>query len=421
MAVARINEVLLADWNRAIHIDQVIDDDLVRRLTPGILRLRQESNDPITIGIDSPGGSLAALDSLLGLLTEPTQSGRRTRIVTVATNRAYSAAACLLALGDYSVALPHSRILLHDVRYADLDDVTPSKARLTAKELQEENERYALKLSGRVIERLVWNYIDLFPAFKEIRERLPLRHKRYAGLLGAYVTASAGAQGMDIVGFATALFAKISSQNDRIISTVMERLGAWIDITTLHESTPAFRKKGSRVPGLLDGAVHLHKAVAKKLNRPPVGLEHYQDQLKLLFSLAVTAIARQRPIRNESFDAVLERLTRDFALIESINNPVHAKIALALMKEYEGPFFGTEVSREVANKSEEEKEVFFQKFMPNARLFWHFCVLLCRGLFEGDHLLFPGDAQLLGLVDEVGGGGPIESKREYGIKSATPA
>jgi hypothetical protein len=42
-------------------------------------------------------------------------------------------------------------------------------------------------------------------------------------------------------------------------------------------------------------------------------------------------------------------------------------------------------------------------------------VLLCRELFEGEHILKPKDAQLLGLVDEVAGGGPVQSKRDFRI------
>ncbi len=56
------------NWNRAIHIDTIIDDTLLKTLTPTILKLKQESSDPITIGIDSPGGNIPAMQALLGLL-----------------------------------------------------------------------------------------------------------------------------------------------------------------------------------------------------------------------------------------------------------------------------------------------------------------------------------------------------------------
>src|SRR5688500_5078364 len=102
-----------ANWDRAIHIDEVINEQLVRKLTPVILKLRQESNEPITVAINSPGGSLASLDTILGLLQGPTQFSNTCSIITVVTNKAYSAAANLLALGSYSLALQHSNVLFH--------------------------------------------------------------------------------------------------------------------------------------------------------------------------------------------------------------------------------------------------------------------------------------------------------------------
>lgn len=98
---------LSVDWDRSLFIDATINDELVHRLTPSILSLRQKSSEPITVAIDSPGGSLASLDVLLGLLTGPTQSGEAGKIITVNTNHAYSAAANLLAFGNYATALKH--------------------------------------------------------------------------------------------------------------------------------------------------------------------------------------------------------------------------------------------------------------------------------------------------------------------------
>lgn len=123
---------LQLNWNRAIHIDTTIDDTLIKTLTPIIMKLKQENTKPITIGIDSPGGSIAAMQSLLGLLQTPDQDGNRIAIYTVSTNRTYSAAASLLAFGDYAVAFPHSKILYHDLRYSGIEDLTPSKALRTA-------------------------------------------------------------------------------------------------------------------------------------------------------------------------------------------------------------------------------------------------------------------------------------------------
>lgn len=52
---------LTIDWNRCIHVNGTIDEELLSRVTPKILSLRQESNDPITVDINSPGGSPAVV------------------------------------------------------------------------------------------------------------------------------------------------------------------------------------------------------------------------------------------------------------------------------------------------------------------------------------------------------------------------
>jgi hypothetical protein len=75
-------------------------------------------------------------------------------------------------------------------------------------------------------------------------------------------------------------------------------------------------------------------------------------------------------------------------------------------------FFG----KSLKELSDEERKAEIATAEPYARLFWYFCVLLCRELFRGEHILSPRDAQLLGMVDEVAGGGAVDSIREYIIK-----
>src|SRR5689334_18776689 len=100
-------EGLTANWSRCIHIDQAIDEELVKALTPQILLLRSESLSPITIAINSRGGSISAMETLVGLLTGPDQDGNIGKTVAVVTERAYSAAAALLASSSYAIAYPH--------------------------------------------------------------------------------------------------------------------------------------------------------------------------------------------------------------------------------------------------------------------------------------------------------------------------
>ncbi|GEM_PF-4714724 len=395
---------LTVNWDRSLIIDTTIDDDLVRKLTPRILSLRQASDEPITIGLDSPGGSLASLDVLVSLLTGPNQSGTKSQIITVATHRAYSAAANFLAFGDYAVAMRHAQVLFHDVRFGGMDDVTPEKARDAAKSLQDANDAFALRLAHRVIKRLVWTYIDLRTQFDDVREKYSVTHKRYAKIVSAYARPDDDFQTVDLPTFATALWAKLSRQNDSLIRNVMQRLNRWIQLTKIVTAAPTYRPKGSRRAGLLDGSRYLHKLFEGE----PKNFESSEEHLKLLLSLIVSDLASTKT-DSVDFPVVLERAMREYAILNSMNDPKHIRYASNLLSRHGSIFF----EGGLEGKTEEQQSELIAKAVPYATLLWHFCVLLCRELFEGEHVLKPADAQLLGLIDEVCGGGPIESRREF--------
>lgn len=397
---------LTVNWNRAIFIDEPFNDQLVRRLTPSILKLRQESSDPITVAIDSAGGSLSSLDTLLGLLTGPTQDGVRGSIVTVATNRAYSAAATFLAFGDYSVALSHSRILFHDVRFGEIEDVTPAKARDIAKSLQDQNDRFALRLANQIIRRLVWVFIDQRAEFLEARKAFPRTIGKYKSQLGKFAMPVAGQHFVDIASFATTLFSKLSKDNEALIDGVMERLGKWVILTGVAESFPTYRSKGSRRHGLLDGARQLHKELSDKSD----SFTSSEVELKLLLTLLVAELSNTtRP-----FIQYLDEANRNFILIQSMNEEKHKRSATRLMLRHEVIFF----NKSIKELSEEDQRKELDSAMPYAQLFWLFCVSLCRELFEGEHILSPTEGQLLGLIDEVAGGGEVQSRREFRVQRA---
>lgn len=406
---------LTINWQRSLIITTPIDDDLVRKLTPQILALRQESCEPITIGIDSPGGSLASLDTLLGLLSGPDQDKTTIPIITVATNRAYSAAANFLAFGNYAVALKHAQILYHDVRFGGLEDVTPERARDAAKSLQDANDKFALRLAHRIIKRLIWIYVDLQKDFKKMQLTYPKIHMQISSAVATYAPNTNGHESFDLASFATSLWARLSSQNDSLIQNVIERLERWIKLTKISKGTPTYRQKSSRIPGLLDGTRHLYKL----LKGSSEDFESAEEDLKLLLTLIVTDLVHKKTERL-SFQMLFERSIREFAILDSMNDSKHIKYASDLMLQHPYIFFKID-SEDFKSKPEDEKAEILNKAEPHARLMWHFCVLLCRELFEGEHVLKPDDAQLLGLVDEVSGGGPIQSKREFWVAQAEAA
>lgn len=395
------------NWGRSLIIDTTIDDELVRRLTPQILALRQASNEPITIGLDSHGGSLASLDVLISLLTGPNQTGAKSQIITVATHRAYSAAANFLAFGDYAVAMRHAQILFHDVRFGGMDDVTPEKARDAAKSLQDANDAFALRLAHRVIKRLVWSYIDLRSKFDDFKKRFPATHDCYANIVSGYASPVDEFESVDLPTFAVALWAKLSRQNDSLIKNVMQRLNRWIQLNSIVTAAPTYRPRGSRRAGLLDGSRYLYTLFKGESKH----FESSEEHLKLLLSLIASDLASTKT-DSVNFPLVLERATREYSILNSMNDPKHIRYASNLLSQHGGIFFGGLLE----GKTEEQRSELIAKAVPHATLLWHFCVLLCRELFEGEHILEPADSQLLGLIDEVCGGGPIESRREFVVE-----
>jgi ATP-dependent protease ClpP protease subunit len=410
-----LNALRSINWNRAIFVNEEINDELVKKLTPTILLMRQESNLPITIGIDSPGGSLSSLDTLLGLLTGPCQNGDRGKIITVSTNRAYSSAANLLAFGDYSVALDHSTILFHDVRFSGIRDVTPGKALSVAKSLKEVNDTFALRLAHKIIKRLVWIYIDLEKEFQNTNEKYSSIHTQYDKVINSFTHPTEDASYVDIASFATCLYAKSSTESDELISNVMSRLSRWIILSKLSNSAPSYRAKRSRKPGLLDGIRHMYEL----LDGSPDILQASEHNLKLLLTLLAGEITSQKS--PNAFQQHLEAAVRDFTLMQSMNDSSHTHSAIRLMLEHDHVFLGTLPNKTFKDKPDEEQKKILEIAMPRAQLFWLFCALLCRELFEGEHILKPHDAQLFGLIDEVTGGGPVESRREFSFRTERSA
>jgi ATP-dependent protease ClpP protease subunit len=407
-----IYESFTIDWNRAVHINDKIDDTLVKRLTPEILRLRSESDLPITVGIDSPGGSLASLDVLIGLLRGPNQRAKGGKIITVVTNRAYSAAANLLAFGDYAVAMRHAKILYHDVRYSGMQDVTPDKASAAAKDLRDTNERFALKLASSIVSRMMWNYINLAPKFEESKERLPTVLAHFQEKLGPAVQPTQSCA-LDVVSFMLALYRKLSTQSDQLILDVAERLSRWVHMTQIVADAPTFRVSGRKTAGVLDGAQALYDSLRKKARLPKNGDIPFADDLKMLLCLTVKTLADQKRMTSRDFTTAFGDVMHEFSVIQAMNAPTHAKETIRLMLFHQETCFGKEIiNDEFFAKSDEEQEAILAPVRPIAQMFWYFCALLCRELFAGDHLLTPYDAQLLGLVDEVSGGGGIQSQRE---------
>lgn len=413
--------LLTINWKRCIHVDDVIDENLIKRLTPKILEFREESDLPITVAINSPGGSLAAVDTLVALLTGPNQDGKRLEIITVSVHKAYSAAANLLASGNYAVALPESEILFHDVRYGGIDDVTPSVAKTVASKLQDANEEFSIRLANNIFRRLVWNYVDLDPKFKIFQEKYPDTYSRYEKVINACQEGQSSAN-IDIASFITSLYALLSKASDSLVDNAMRRLYQWGIMTKLANSFPTYRVESDNksIAGMLDGMKAMFEQLLEALDKKGNQLiwEQAVPKLKLYIPLIIDKLLEEDKEIGRDFYKILESANEDFRLVDSINDNEHATMATKQLLQHKGIFFSNEARAQLESGDESLKQAAIKEVFPDVKLLWHFCVLQCRELFTGEHRMSPRDAQILGLVDEVVGGGAIESLREYGIQKS---
>ncbi len=315
------------DWNRCVHIDKTIDQDLIRELAPQILALRQASNDPITVAINTSGGSVQSMENLLGLITGENQDGTTCRAITVSVNNAYSSGALLLTYGSYSIALQNSRILFHDIRYGGLQDVTPEKALKAAKDLQNANERSSLKLADTVFKRLVWTYIDLRTKFEEYDKAYPEQFADFSSTVNSctFNHPDGFAAEVHLASFATAMFANVSKSNECLIVNAFHRLKLWGVMTNIADAFPAYKPTRSRTHGVLDGAKHMYKEMRKRVsNDKDLNIwESVAPELKMFITLVTGQIAAKKQVENLNFTKILERGLDDYKLITSANDSRH--------------------------------------------------------------------------------------------------
>jgi ATP-dependent protease ClpP protease subunit len=155
---------------RAIYVTGVIDDSLVSRLTPQILRLQSVNRSPISVYIDSPGGSVSSMETILRLLnlTDQDSSGP-CNLITAVTTRAASAAADLLSSGDYALAFPDSSILYHGLRTFEKNPLTFEATSMLANTLRASNDYYAMTLARKIEDRFSFRYVTVRSEFDAFR------------------------------------------------------------------------------------------------------------------------------------------------------------------------------------------------------------------------------------------------------------
>lgn len=162
--------------DRAIWIDGEINKALENRLRPEILELTSRSRDPITVFIDSDGGSPAVGQRILDVLRSTNkESATPCRIITVAVSRARSIAADILSAGDFAIADPRSKLLYHGTKITVPQAVTANYASLLADVLKASNRRFATSFLEKSARRFMFLFIGLRATFQAHRANATAR------------------------------------------------------------------------------------------------------------------------------------------------------------------------------------------------------------------------------------------------------
>lgn len=353
--------------NRAVFVTGEIDEKLIHRLTPELCRLRAANSEPITAYIDSRGGSTLAAEHLFALCKTPTQEGAISRLITVATTRAASAAADLLALGDYAIAYPHAIVHFHGTRLSS-DEITRESAQDLAASLREANEEFALRLAKRVFGRMAFHYTLLKSEFPTLRETA-IREK--------WDTTMAS----DLECFACAIHSRLS-RGPRSPRKLPQ------EAYTLHET-------------LADMSAY----VLDKLGESDPDKPFVATEAEILRHLLDYELAQEKSDWS-LVDGGIDILADDF---RNLADFIFGKHKQALQEHIEG--FGVlflnpaqtarlQKEREGGKNSAKWIEAVVR---PIIKPLWYFVVALCRLLQHGENPPTATDAYWLGLVDEVVG------------------
>jgi ATP-dependent protease ClpP protease subunit len=345
---------------RAIYVHGTIDQALIHRLTPQIISLQNQSREPITVYIDSPGGIVIYMESLLNLLRASNQQYEQPcRLITVVTSLAASAAADMLASGNYALAYPDSTILYHGVRLPGDRALTVEETLQLAQRLRVGNENYAMKLAREAEFRAVFRYITHKSQFQKIRDENPDRALS------------------DLDCFIHIISEHLSESASEVLGKARERHGRY-------------------------SALLLHVMRANRSKRPyKTTVDMEAADIK-----AIVEFERRQNRKNEHWSFLgegIHRLTDDVFLLYEYLNMFRSERFRALCQMF-ADFLLSADELEAINQTmpeEDRPQKIVEAVRPQLRPIWSFFVALCHVLQQGENQLTATDAFWLGLIDEV--------------------
>lgn len=383
---------------RCIYLSGEINQEKLDKLTPEILRLSSTSHTPITLYIDSPGGSTYSANILYRLLKARDQDGEASKLITVCTGVASSAAADLLSAGDYSLAYPHARVLYHGTRQVYDRAITTETAADMAEYLKQTNEGFALTLANRSIDRFIFRFLRLRDEFSEVRSAINPEW-----------------QDMDCLTFV--LGTKLSSAVSTIPQRALKKHKRNKELTEFVFSEPIFPEPPTPVAEeQANNSVVADLAASTEAQADSSGSEpqpptkepaEKEERIADIEARILTAILKFELEKNQdenwSFaDAGILQIQEDFVLLRDYNSPRHTDQLRWLAARW-GAFFLDEDERAELEKvkTEERPDWLLDKTKNQLHPLWYYFVSICRALQEGENYLSAQDAYWLGLIDEI--------------------
>jgi ATP-dependent protease ClpP protease subunit len=359
-----------ANPDRAVFIQGEINQQLVDRLTPAILHLQGGNRLPITVYIDSPGGSVSDAKTILRLLRAPCQDHLPPcQIITVAASRAGSAAADLLSSGDYATALPGSTILYHGIRRFPDSPLTVEYTSVFTDYLRMVNDVFATELADRVERRFMFRFLLLQTEIKTTET----------------IVKNAQDRGVDHV--LTLMSERLSGTAKALFQNAISRRTKYeLLLKAVSEKTP---NAGGKTPAEVEA-----------------------DQIKAIvdFELDTNRGNSQWAFQSGG----LRQLNDDFFLLyERLADPQGERLRRFCATLGAVALSPTENQEIEALPKAEREEAMIGKVGPRLEPLRTFFVALCHSLQRGENELTARDAYWLGLIDEVIGAQDLPSLRNF--------
>lgn len=365
------------DPSRAVYVDGVMDDKLLTRLTPQILRLQAQSRKPITAYIlDSPGGNTAITQGILRMLRLSDQnSSEPCRLITVVTTKAQSAAADLLSSGDYAIATPGCSLLYHGVRLPGLvpalQPLTAERTSFLAHFLRLSNDAFAMALAKKAESRFMFRFIILRPEFEKVRK------------------ANGSKVMSDLDCFVEVVSPKLSPGATKVFKKAQERYAKYEPLLTkfttkkkqTHRRQRPAREEASRIKAIVDFEVAGNK-----------------ENIEWTFK-----------------DGGLARLVEDFFLVAEYLESHESERLKHWCKSLGRIVLSRDEYAEIETITDEKEksEALIKKIQPPIQPLWLFFVALCHALQEDENELAAEDSYWLGLVDELMGNNKLITMRWF--------